>query len=199
MARPADRTLQLPDDYALLKAIAARDDAALARLYDRYGTLLHSLCFRMLGDRMACEDVVLDVFWEIWERADRFDPTRGTPMAYLLGVTRSRAVDRLRAGRARKRLPDEATLGQERRVAPLASSESSPVTDALVHEQKIRVRAALEQLAPPDREALELAFYEALTHTEVAARLNAPLGTIKSRIRQALLRLGKLLGDPDAE
>lgn len=195
MTRPAERTLPPLDDYALLEAITARDEDALARLYDRYGGVTYATCVRVLGDRMAAEEVVFDVFWELWERSDRFDPARGTPRAYVLGVARSRATDRLRSMRARKRLPDTTVSGDEFRPATVSSPAPTPPETASLHEQQARVRIALDQLQPQDREALELAFYEALTHTEVATRLNTPLGTVKSRIRQGLLRLGKLLGD----
>lgn len=197
MSRLTDRTPPPLDDYALLEAIAARDEDALACLYDRYGAVAYALCLKMLGDRMAADEIVFDVFFELWERSGRFDATRGTPLAYLLGVARSRAMDRLRSMRARKRLPASCLPGDENRAAATASTSPTPVDDALLHEQQLRVRAAMERLQPQDREALELAFYEALTHTEAAARLNAPLGTVKSRIRQALIRLGKLLGDSE--
>jgi RNA polymerase sigma-70 factor (ECF subfamily) len=187
------------DDYALMKAVAARDDAALAGLYDRYGNVTHALCLRILGDRMAAEEVVFDVFWELWERAERFDERRGTPLAYLLGVARSRSMDRLRSLRAKKRSPD-GIIGQDGDGAVrVAADQTTPVDDALLREQSARVRGALGQLPGQDREALELAFYEALTHSQIAERLNLPLGTVKSRIRQALLRLGKLLGQSESD
>jgi RNA polymerase sigma-70 factor (ECF subfamily) len=197
MAQPTDQKTLFRDDYELMRRVAARDDSALADLYDRYGAVVNALCLKMLGDRMAAEEVVFDVFWEIWERAERFDLTRGTPVGYLLGVTRSRATDRSRFLRARKRQPAGNSAGEPTRSAHAGLAGSNPVDDAIVGEQRIRVRGALEQLQPLEREALELAFYEALTHSEIAARLNSPLGTVKSRIRQALLRLKKLLGDAD--
>jgi len=195
MARPTDQTNQSLDDYALMSGLAARDDSALGRLYDRYGPVVYALCTKVLGDPMAAEEVVFDVFWEIWDRADRFDATRGTPLAYLLGVTRSRATDRLRSLHARKRQLGTISVGDDDRAVAGAIYESTPADDAVLDEQRIRVRGALEQLQPLDREALELAFYEALSHSEIAVRLNSPLGTVKSRIRQALLKLRKLLGD----
>jgi RNA polymerase sigma-70 factor (ECF subfamily) len=197
MAQPADQKTSSVDDYALMRAVAARDDSALAGLYDRYGPVVYALCVKMLGDPMSAEEVVFDVFWEIWDRAERFDPGRGTPVAYLLGVARSRATDRFRALRARKRQPGAVPGVDATQAAEAAIYQSSPMDDALLAEQRIRVRGALGQLQPLDREALELAFYEALTHSEIAARLNSPLGTVKSRIRQALLRLRKLLGDTE--
>jgi RNA polymerase sigma-70 factor (ECF subfamily) len=195
MAKSTDQKTLSLDDYELMRRLAARDVSALAGLYDRHGALVNALCLKVLVDRMAAEEVVFDVFWEIWDRADRFDATRGTPVAYLLGVARSRATDRLRSLRARKRQPDPNSTEGRERVGSFATSDANPVDDAMLGEQRIRVRGALEQLGPLEREALELAFYEALTHSEIAARLNSPLGTVKSRIRQALMRLKKLLGD----
>jgi RNA polymerase sigma-70 factor (ECF subfamily) len=197
MAKPTDQKTLSLDDYELMRRITARDESALAGLYDRYGAVVNALCLKMFGDRTAAEDVVFDVFWEIWDRAERFDPTRGTPVAYLLGVARSRATDRLRSLRAKKRQPAANSTDDRSRAGQAAISDSSPVDDAMLCEQRIRVRGAMEQLGPLEREALELAFYEALTHSEIAARLNSPLGTVKSRIRQALMRLKKLLGDAD--
>jgi RNA polymerase sigma-70 factor (ECF subfamily) len=199
MSRPAEPPSTSLDDYALMRAVAARDETALAGLYDRYGNATYALCLRILRDPLSAEEVVFDVFWELWERAGRFDERRGTPLAYLLGVARSRATDRFRSLRAKKRSPDGSAGQDGDGAVPPAVDQTTPVDDALLREQRARVRGALAQLPGQDREALDLAFYEALTHSQIAERLNLPLGTVKSRIRQALLRLGKLLGPSESD
>jgi RNA polymerase sigma-70 factor (ECF subfamily) len=199
MSRPAEPTTPFLDDCALMQAVAAHKEAALAALYDRYGNATYALCLRILGDRMAAEEVVFDVFWELWDRAERFDESRGTPLAYLFGVARSRSTDRLRSMRAKKRMSDGNSGNDGDAAAADGIDRTTPADYALLQEQRTRVRGALTQLSGQDREALELAFYEALTHSEIAARLNAPLGTVKSRIRQALRRLGNLLASSESD
>jgi RNA polymerase sigma-70 factor (ECF subfamily) len=199
MSSSVQRTNPSIDDIALMKCVAAHDESALARLYDRYSPAVYALCVKILGDKMIAEELTLDVFWELWERAERFDETRGSPLAYLLGVTRTRAIDRLRAMRARKRTHEANVRLDDQPEATPAASLATPLDDLLLLEQRARVRGALAQLPPTDREALELAYYQALSHAEISARCNTPLGTIKSRVRNALQRLGNLLANSEAD
>ncbi len=175
------------DDAALMAALAAKDEKALATLYDKYSKLVFGVCLRALPPAGA-EEVVLDVFWELWDRADRYDASRGAPLVYLLGVTRSRMLDKLRASKARKRQVEQQSSG-----SAAEASTPGPLGNALLAEQRARVAAALSQLSGPQRAAVEMAFYEALSHSEIAERIGEPLGTVKSRIRQALIRLRDLL------
>jgi RNA polymerase sigma-70 factor (ECF subfamily) len=172
-----------------MAAIAARDDSALATLYDRYGGIVFAQCLRALP-RPAAEEVVIEVFWELWDKADRFDPSRGNPAAYILGVSRSRIIDKLRADGARKWQSDVASPGD-----PATLPNSTPLDDMVSNEQRKRVCDALAKLTPGERNLVDMAYFGALSQSEIAERLGQPLGTIKSQIRKAITRLRDLLAD----
>ena len=177
-------------DQSAVVRMAAGDQAALAEFYDRHGRAVYSLAFRILRDQRDAEEVVQDVFAQAWRESARYNTRRGSVMAWLMTLTRSRAVDRLRGRRSR---PENA----------LAADPRAEITDAaaLADEQLAwsvradRVRAALDAVPVLQRVAIELAFYEGLTHAEIAARLEEPLGTVKTRIRQGLLKLRERLAD----
>ena len=176
--------------------MAEGDADALAVLYDRHGTAVFSLCLRMLRDAEEAEELLEDVFWQIWRRADQFDPTRGSALAYLLTLTRSRAIDRLRARERRVRLRSELPdplLGES--LLGAATLAGSPLQEALAVERRARVQLALAALPAAQREAVELSFLEGLSHPEISRRLGEPLGTIKTRIRSGLLRMRDALRD----
>jgi RNA polymerase sigma-70 factor (ECF subfamily) len=167
-----------------MRAIADGDRSAFSLLYDRHSPLLFAICRRILKDSGAAEDVLIEVFLEVWSRAERFDGKRGTPLTYLVTLTRSRAIDHQRSQRA----GFKATTGDTGDVA-LVSPASDPSQFADSKEQCQIVRAALAKLEPAQREALECAFYEGLSHSEIAQKLQKPLGTVKTYIRQGLIRL----------
>jgi RNA polymerase sigma-70 factor (ECF subfamily) len=175
-------------DHAALERMARGDHEALAELYDRHSRLVFSLALRILRDQSDAEDIVQDVFSQAWRQAARYESSRGNPVAWLLNLTRSRAIDRLRGRRAR---PDTAA-GEP---APLDLPDlSQPVDEQLsLSYQAARIRAAVDELSLLQRVAIELAFYEGLTHVEIAERLELPLGTVKTRIRQGLLKLKERL------
>lgn len=172
-------------DLAAMRRMGDGDATGLAELYDRHGRAMFSLAFRVLRDQRDAEEVVQDVFAQAWRQAARYDTSRGAVVAWLLMMVRSRAIDRLRARRGRPTLQEDhpATLRQ-------LSDEGTPADLALLSAEQIgRVRTALETLPALQRTAIELAFYEGLTHSEVAEQLDQPLGTVKTRIRTGLLRL----------
>jgi RNA polymerase sigma-70 factor, ECF subfamily len=175
-------------DLAALERMARGDHEALAELYDRHGRLVYSLALRILRDQSDAEDIVQEVFSQAWRQAVRYDRSRGKPVAWLLNLTRSRAIDRLRGRRAR---PDAAAADP---AALDLADLSQPVDEqiALSH-QAARIRTAVGELSVLQRVAIELAFYEGLTHVEIADRLELPLGTVKTRIRQGLLKLRERL------
>lgn len=187
------------EDYALLQGIAARDASALTTLYDRRGGLLFALCLRVLKDRMAAEEALEDVFWEVWNKSERFDPGRGTPINYLLNLTQSRAIDKLRS-RAKLRRMELATdrNGGDTGGRDITGPKLNQITPADIAEDAERresVRRAVRHLNDEQRQAVELAFFDGLTHTEIAEKLSIPLGTIKTRIRQGLVHLKEALGN----
>ena len=171
-------------DQAAMARLAQGDQEALGDLYDRHARPVYALALRILQDPADAEDIVQEVFAQAWTQATRYEVTRGAVSAWLLTVARSRAIDRLRARRAR---PDRA--GIHLSPADIVDPVARPDTQLLSSEQVRVVRAALAKLPLLQRVALELAYYEGLTHSEIAEQLEQPLGTVKTRIRQALLKL----------
>lgn len=175
-------------DHACVERMAGGSSEALAELYDRHTRPVYSLALRILQDQGEAEDIVQEVFSQAWRQASRYDRSRGNVAAWLLTLARSRAIDRLRSRRAR---PDHSA--EEGTLADFADRAAPADLQLVSAEQVIRVRAALDALPMLQRVAIELAYYEGLTHTEIAARLEQPLGTVKTRIRQALIKLRESL------
>ena len=174
------------DDVALLKAIAARNEAALAQLYDRYRAILFGLLMRILNNREEAEDVLQEVFLQVWRKATDFDENRGRPFTWLVTLARSRGIDRLRTLAARERVAE--TSARE-----VSEDISDAATDAFKSEQRGLVTKALSQLPDEQKRPLMLAYFDGLTQSEIAARLGAPLGTVKTRMRTGLISLRELL------
>jgi RNA polymerase sigma-70 factor, ECF subfamily len=175
-------------DQACLERMASGDREALAEVYDRHARPIYSLALRILQDQAEAEDIVQEVFAQAWRQASRYDQGRGNVAAWLLTLARSRAIDRLRARRARPELAPE-----ERAIVDMPDRAVGADVQLVSEQEAARVRDALHQLPLVQRVALELAYYEGLTHTEIAARLEQPLGTVKTRIRQALIKLRESL------
>jgi RNA polymerase sigma-70 factor (ECF subfamily) len=173
----------LPDE-ALLALIARGDDDALEGLYDRYGGVAYRLAYRVLRDQVLAQDAVQEAFLGVWRTAASFDPERGKASTWLLTLVHRRAVDLVRREDRRRGAPVD--------PPPVAGTEPVDET-AAVRERRRTVQAALAQLPPDQREALELAYYGGLTQSELAERLGVPLGTVKSRMFAALGRLRELL------
>lgn len=176
----------------LLAQVAAGDERAFGRLYDRSVSMLFTLAVRILGDRDDAAELLQDVYQEVWRKVVRYDAGRGTPMAWLITLTRSRAIDRLRA-RASRGFGVTASI-DESRAMELPDGQASPLEVGASRELRGSVAKALAELPEGQREALELAYYEGLSHREIAARLNAPLGTIKTRIKLGMNKLKDALG-----
>jgi RNA polymerase sigma-70 factor (ECF subfamily) len=173
----------------LALALRQRDETALAELYDRYGGTVYALALRMTRDQGLAQEIALDSFLQVWQQVDRFDARQGSLEGWLFTIARSRAIDRMRAARAIKRNLTE----EKREDAAEVTRAEPPETMVELAERQRHVRLALAELNPAQRAALELAYYQGLSHSEIAERLNEPLGTIKTRIRQAMLVLRKVL------
>jgi RNA polymerase sigma-70 factor, ECF subfamily len=170
-------------DAALLAQAHAGDAAAFAVVYDRHASAAYSLAYRMVRTRSTAQDVVQESFLALW-RTDTYRADKGSLRSFVLGIVRNRAIDVLR--KDRRRSTEERTD-----EAALASLPAGDRTDAEVEQREAQrlLRAALAALPEPQQQALELAFFEGLTHAEIALRLDAPVGTIKSRVRLGLQRL----------
>jgi len=183
-----DRT---PTDapVALLARIAQGDREAFGRFYDAFAGLALGLIRRILRDPAAAEDVLQEVFWQIWQEAARYDPRRGSPEAWVVMRSKTRAIDRLRAIRRREKTfvaPGEESVAR--------SSEAPGENPGVAAETRGLVRSALDGLPETQRRVVELAFFEGLTHSEIASCLGEPLGTVKTRARLGLERLKNILG-----
>jgi len=174
-------------DVELLRSVASGDEAALSLLYDRYRLILFGLVLRILHSRAEAEDCLQEVFIQVWRQASDFDEARGRPFTWLVTLARSRALDRLRAAGSRDRTAQEAARA-------VVEETSDAVTDAIRSERAAVVRRALDTLPEEQRRVLELAYFEGLTQTEIAARLGQPLGTIKTRTRSGMTKLRETLG-----
>lgn len=177
------------DTERMAAAIARREESALADLYDRYGGTVYALALRMTGDRGEAQEIALDAFLQVWQQVDRYDSRQGSLQGWLFTIARSRAIDRLRAARAAKRKPVEEVPDD-----PGGSSAAAPPDEIVaLAERSAYVRRAMDELNPAQRTAVELAYFQGLSHTEIAERLGEPLGTVKTRIRQGMLALRKVL------
>lgn len=168
-------------DQELMQRIEKQDQVALALLYARYGKTVYSLTFRVLQNTAMAEEATQDTFLKVWKRATQWDPTKGMLSSWLLTVARHTAIDRLRQEQ-RQTVPGMASLED---TMPLAS----PQLDDFALRDGPLLHSLLRQLPPDQAHAIELAFFEGLTHTELATRLKLPLGTVKARIRTGLQKL----------
>lgn len=172
-------------DREVVAGIASGDADALARLYDRHSGAVYSLALRVLGDTQEAEEVSQDVFAHVWSHVDRYDAAHGPVSAWLLAMTRSRAIDRLRMRRGEPPL----AIGGWRSLTGLEAPASGLAIGMLTADQKTLLRTALDRLPLAQRTTIELAFFGGLTHVEIAAHLEEPLGAVRTRIRRGLLRL----------
>ena len=173
-------------DEELLARIARGDEGALAELYDRFGRVAYGLAVRVLRDPALAEDAVQDAFLTAWRTASGFDPRRGSVSTWLLTLVHRRAVDVVRREDRRRGSPLDG--------APVASGDATDET-AETRELRRDVQAALKELSTAEREALELAYYGGLSQSEIAEKLDVPLGTVKSRMFAGLARLRDVLGE----
>lgn len=179
-------------DEVLLNLVQSRDEAALEMLYDSRSRLVYSLAFRIVKNKADAEEITQEVFWRVWQKAEAFDPNKGSPLAWLTTMTRRLAIDRIRSKRHKVR-DREIPLD----VAPLTvygeDQQKSGENHLIEMAQRNEVVDAINRLDEKFREVIMLSYFEGLSHTMIADHLGIPLGTIKSRIRQAVGQLRKLL------
>lgn len=185
LIEPNLRNKQLAE---LICRIADEDQQAMSTLYDTTNRLVYGLLLRILSDPATAEEVLLDVYTQVWRQASRFDGTRGGPMAWITTIARSRAIDRLRS--EKQNIQREESLET---VSQQATSENVE-DDATNSELRTIIRRAMEELTPEQREVIELAYYGGMSQSEIALKLNQPLGTVKTRTRIGMMRLREALG-----
>ncbi|MGH7950980.1 MAG: sigma-70 family RNA polymerase sigma factor [Limisphaerales bacterium] len=171
-------------DVELLRRIGAKDRAAFAEFYDKYSSLLFSLAAKILNNAAEAEDVLQEVFAQIWDKADSFDPQLGKPLSWVITLTRNKAIDSIRGSVRRSRLLEEATV-------EFFLDGQAGVANETVHgrERSESIRSAVTELPGEQRHAIEMAFFSGLTQNEISEKLHEPLGTVKARIRRGLLKL----------
>ena len=172
----------------LIGRMSNGDQSALAEFYDQSSRMVFGMVMRVVNDRSAAEEVTLDAFHQVWRQARNFDPDRGRPSSWLITIARNRAIDRLRSTRWNRQ---EQTPLQE--VMPFLAETDTPEHSASAYEQQKLVRTALAQLNADQRQLIEIAFFSGLTHQQISATLNLPLGTVKTRIRAGMMKLRELL------
>ena len=181
---------ELQSEIELLRQVGQGDRRSFAQLYERFSGVLFSIAYRLLNSQEAAEDVLQDVFVQIWKKAPLFDPTRGRPMTWAVTLTRNKAIDLIRSAQRRSGLHD--TMLREKRALRYFDDRSS--FDAVASDEMSKlVRAAIEKLSKEQRVAIELAFVASMTQAEIAEYLDQPLGTIKARIRLGMLALREMI------
>lgn len=186
--KPPAKLVPEQEWVGLVQSVAAGNQPALHALYERAHRVVFTLALRITGDRETAEEVTLDVFHDVWRRASSYDPANGSVLGWIMNQARSRSVDRLRFETRKKRVDPAPGDG------PQADDEAADGFAMLeLKERAMALRAALGVLTADEREAIESAFFSELTYAEVAARLNQPLGTVKTRIRSGLHKLRRAL------
>ena len=191
MSLPIEDNSQPFNEALLLKRIAQQDQSALAQLYQRYARVIYAVAFKSLGSVEESEEIVLDVFSQVWRTAERYDATKGRVDTWLFMMTRSRILDRLRS---LQRAAKTENASVEAEIQSIKVSVD-PVEDVLTRERRTQVLAALSQLPDEQRLVIELAYYQGLTQSEIAAQIGLSLGTVKTRIRLGLNKLRATLGN----
>ena len=189
-----------PSDLHVMSRLIAGDERALGVLYDRHGTMAWSLASAIVPDAADAEEVVADAFAQIWRNAATFDATRGSVIAWISTIVRTRSLDLIRSQKRRARVLDQAAAMAEEGASPgLSTGATTPDQDVESSEAQVLVRRALGDLPAPQRLVLELAYFAGLSQSEIADRLKEPLGTVKTRMRSGMEKLrtalGPVLGD----
>jgi RNA polymerase sigma-70 factor (ECF subfamily) len=185
LSQPVNEPEIQDDDIELLHQIADGNRAAFAEFYDRHATLMFSVASKILNDAGEAEDVLQEAFVQIWEKAGRFDPKLGKAASWAVILVRNKAIDRIRAAQRRARLAEQAGVAHN-----IASEVADSANEIFYGHDKAKfIHSAIVELPEEQRQAIELAYFSGLTQDEISKKLNAPLGTVKARIRRGLLKL----------
>ncbi len=176
------------DLLSLMIRVAEGDQSAFTALYETTSKTVFGLVYKIIQDRATAEEVLLDVYTQAWRQAKNYDRNRGTPLAWLMTIGRSRAIDRLRSGRL-----EQANKDPLENAGQITSQTLSPEEISSLSEKQRFVRVALDSLVPEQREVIELAYYFGLSHSEIALKLGQPLGTVKTRTRLGMMKLREML------
>lgn len=185
-----EAALSEADDQQLIELVCQRNEAALSELYDRYARLLFSVALHMVGSRAAAEEITLDAFTQVWEKAERYNPDRASLSTWMVSIARYRAIDRLRRWDAR---PEKDSVYWTDVNFELSSHHHNPEASTEEKLLRERVQGALAELPVEQRQALALAYFKGMSHSQIANALALPLGTVKTRIRLAMEKLRRLL------
>ncbi|HET7024282.1 MAG TPA: sigma-70 family RNA polymerase sigma factor [Gemmatimonadales bacterium] len=193
MTNPAPSPPSTVDDQALIERVASGDEQALGPLYDRFASVLHAAAWRITGETADAEEVLIDAFAQAWRDASRYDAQRGSVGAWLMTITRTRALDLIRSRGRRDRAV--AAAGNEPEAAGVSAGTWRYATSRSAEQSERRrlISIALQGLSAAQRQAIELAYYEGLSHSEIAEKLGEPLGTVKTRVRLGLQKLREAL------
>lgn len=193
MAMIVQSMVRNEDDVRLLVRIKEGDQAAFAQLYDRYAPLLYSMVLRIVRETTEAEDVLQEIFLTIWNKASSFDEAKGSVYTWIVTIARRKAIDRLRSKEIvnrGERLHDDAVTG-----IPDAAYMTNPLNAAIGNEYEALMRTALATLSDEQRTVIEMSYYEGYTQEQISQRLHVPLGTVKTRMRQGLIKLREYLHD----
>ncbi len=178
------------DEKALMRRVANGDEAAFEALYDRYSRLLYSIVLSVVKHPPEAQDMLQELFLHIWNQAKNFDAGRGNVYSWLVTMTRNRAIDRIRSKGFRERQQESSN---DEAMMLIADGDISPLDSITLTEERNRIHSALAQIPAEQRDALMLAYFQGYTQSEIAELLETPLGTIKTRMRQGLIKLSSLL------
>jgi RNA polymerase sigma-70 factor (ECF subfamily) len=179
------------EDYRLLMKTIKRDQAAFAQLYDRYSSLIYTTVVRMVKSTEEAEDLLQEIFMQIWNKASLFSESKGSVYTWIVTIARRKAIDRLRS---KENVYKGASLDEESSLAvPDPAFMANPLEATISAEYESLMKKAFALLAQDQRAVLELGYYEGYTHVQIAERLNLPLGTVKTRMRQGLIKLRDFL------
>ena len=181
---------ELAADTEMLQAVGRRDVAAFQAFYRKFNSLLYATIFRVLNDHQDTEDIMQEVLVQVWQKAHLYEPSKGKPLTWVTTMARNRAIDRIRAKQRRAKLNDDF----EQETKPLQAEFEEDTSDLVTSNENDKVvQSAVLELTPDQQEAIQLAYFGGLTQSEIAEKLNEPLGTVKARIRRGVQRLEQVV------